>query len=323
MEEMLDTKTAKKKSFIDIIKAPFYTLLNIIVFALKGVKALFYDLWIMLYQAISWQLDKTNRGIKELTNDENNLYERTKKKPKKKKVYKYSNSTLKQLQKEKAILMDDLQNAGATRSRVPHVYYFKVRDKEGKIITGTINGLSKLDINAFLLNEEYDVYVIKTSAFIDFAYKDSSFFGKKMSTKDLIFWLTQLATYIKAGLTLNDSIKILNTQMKGNKARTRAFQAISYELTLGESFSRAMEKQGDMFPALLINMIKAAEASGTLTETLDDMSLYYTDINTTKKQMVSAMTYPGIITVFSLLVIVFILLFVVPSFTEIYNDMDA
>ncbi|MEG1506436.1 MAG: type II secretion system F family protein [Bacilli bacterium] len=323
MEEMLDTKTAKKTSFIDIIKAPFYTLLNIIVFALKGVKALFYDLWIMLYQAISWQLDKTNRGIKELTNDENNLYERTKKKPKKKKVYKYSNSTLKQLQKEKAILMDDLQNAGATRSRVPHVYYFKVRDKEGKIITGTINGLSKLDINAFLLNEEYDVYVIKTSAFIDFAYKDSSFFGKKMSTKDLIFWLTQLATYIKAGLTLNDSIKILNTQMKGNKARTRAFQAISYELTLGESFSRAMEKQGDMFPALLINMIKAAEASGTLVETLDDMSLYYTDINTTKKQMVSAMTYPGIITVFSLLVIVFILLFVVPSFTEIYNDMDA
>ncbi|MEG0977260.1 MAG: type II secretion system F family protein, partial [Bacilli bacterium] len=303
--------------------APFYTILNIIVFALKGVKALFYDLWIMLYQAISWQLDKTNRGIKELTNDENNLYERTKSRSKKKKVYKYSSSTLKKLQKEKAILMDDLQNAGATRSRVPHVYYFKVRDKEGKIITGTINGLSKLDINAFLLNEEYDVYVIKTSGFIDFAFKDSSFLGKKMSTKDLIFWLTQLATYIKAGLTLNNSIKILNTQMKGNKARTRAFQAISYELTLGESFSRAMEKQGDMFPALLINMIKAAEASGTLVETLDDMSLYYTDINTTKKQMVSAMTYPGIITVFSLLVIVFILLFVVPSFTEIYNDMDA
>ena len=107
--------------------------------------------------------------------------------------------------------------------------------------------------------------------------------------------------------------------MKGNKARVTAFKAISYELTLGESFSSALEKQGNMFPALLINMIKAAEASGTLVETLDDMSNYYTEINETHKQMVSAMTYPTIITLFAMGVIVFILLYVVPQFTEIYE----
>lgn len=105
-----------------------------------------------------------------------------------------------------------------------------------------------------------------------------------MKTKDLIFWLTQLSTYLKAGLTLNEAVKILTSQMKGNKARTTAFKAISYELTLGESFSAALEKQGNMFPALLINMIKAAEASGTLIETLDDMASYYTEIDDTKNK---------------------------------------
>ena len=139
-----------------------------------------------------------------------------------------------------------------------------------------------------------------------------------MSTKDLIFWLTQLSTYLKAGLNLSEAINVLNDQMKGNKSRKRAFKAISYELLLGESFSNAMEKQGKMFPPLLINMVKAAEASGTLIETLDDLSEYYASMNETKKQMVSALTYPLIVSIFSIAVITFILVFIVPRFTEIY-----
>lgn len=309
----------EKNVISEVLTFPFITLYNIIVYAFIGFKWLFFDLWVDIYNALGYQADKAYRSTKSnMMEEENDIYEKTKKKVKKEKVYKYSARTLKQLEEEKVALQIDLQQAGATRSKVPHVYYFKVKDTNGRIITGTMNGLSKLDINAYLLNEGYDVYVIKTSPFIDFVYKDSSFFGKSMSTKDLIFWLTQLSTYLKAGLTLNEAIKVLNTQMKGNKARSRAFEAISYELVLGESFSRAMEKQGSMFPALLINMIKAAEASGTLIETLDDLANYYTEIDATRKQMVSALTYPSIITIFSIVVIVFILLFVVPEFTGIY-----
>ena len=309
---------------MDILKSPFVVLGNIFKYAFMGIKYMLYDLWADLYAGASYSVDKTYRTTKQaFLSEEDKLYERTKKKPKKEKVYKYSEKTLAKLEEEKKELLVDLQTAGATRSREPHVYYYKVRDNTGKIVTGTMNGLSKLDINAYLLNEGYDVYVIKTSPFIDFVYKDSSFLGKKMKTKDLIFWLTQLSTYLKAGLTLNEAVKILTSQMKGNKARTTAFKAISYELTLGESFSAALEKQGNMFPALLINMIKAAEASGTLIETLDDMASYYTEIDDTKKQMKSAMTYPTIVSVFSLAVIVFIMLYVVPQFIEIYDQQGA
>ncbi len=309
---------------MDILKSPFVVLGNIFKYAFMGIKYMLYDLWADLYAGASYSVDKTYRTTKQaFLSEEDKLYERTKKKPKKEKVYKYSEKTLAKLEEEKKALLVDLQTAGATRSKEPHVYKYKVRDATGRIITGTMNGLSKLDINAYLLNEGYDVYIIETSAWIDFVYRESSFMGKKMSTKDLIFWLTQLSTYVKAGLTLNEAIKILTTQMKGNKARTTAFKAISYELTLGESFSSALEKQGDMFPALLINMIKAAEASGTLVETLDDMSAYYTEINETHKQMVSAMTYPTIVAFFSFAVIIFIMIYVVPQFIDIYEQQGT
>ena len=303
---------------------PFIIFFNIFKYAFLGLKYVTYEMWANLYTGTSYTLDRTYQTTKQaFASEEDRIYERTKRKKKKEKVYTYSQKVLAKLENEKKALLVDLQTAGATRSKEPHVYYYKVRDNTGKIITGTMNGLSKLDINAYLLNEGYDVYSIKTSKFIDFAYKDSSFLGKKMSTKDLIFWLTQLSTYIKAGLTLNESIKILTTQMKGNKARTTAFKAISYELTLGENFSTAMEKQGNMFPALLINMIKAAEASGTLVETLDDMAAYYTEIDETRKQMKSAMTYPMIVSVFSVAVIIFIMVYVVPKFEVIYAQQGA
>ena len=318
MQETLN-EAPKSNNVLELLKTPFIVLYNIIVYAGVGIKATFFDLWVNLYNGASYQVDKTYRHTKQqFMEEEDKIYEMTKKKTKKQKVYKYSSKYLAKLEEEKKELQLDLQNAGATRSKTPHVYLYKVKEASGRIITGTMNGLSKLDINSYLINEGYEIYSIKTSPFIDFVYKDSSFFGKKMSTKDLIFWLTQLSTYIKAGLTLNESIKILATQMKGSKARTTAFKAISYELTLGESFSSALEKQGTMFPALLINMIKAAEASGTLVETLDDMSSYYTEINETHKQMISAMTYPSIITIFAIGVVIFILLYVVPQFTDIY-----
>jgi len=240
------------------------------------------------------------------------------KKRKKEKAYHYSAKTIAKLEAEHQELLRDLQTTGATRSKEVNVYYFKVRDKSGKIITGTMNGLSKLDINAFLVNEGYTVYSIKTSPMINFLFKESDFMSPKMSTKELIFWLTQLSTYLKAGITLNDAVKILSKQMSTKKSKMRAFQSISYELTLGANFSSALEKQGNMFPALLINMIKAAEASGTLLETLEDMADYYTEIDNTKKQMKSAMTYPLIISIFAIGVVVFILMFIIPKFVDIY-----
>ena len=305
---------------IDFFKNIILVVFYIFYYAFVGIKACTYDLFVYIYNFISWRLDKAYKKTKEvLKNDD--VDSDTKKK--KEKTYVYSARRLAKLEKEREELIRDLQSNEAIRTKETNVYYFEVRDKNGKIIKGTMNGLSKLDINSFLINEGYTVYNIKTSPMINFLYKESSFGSPKMSVKELQFLLTQLATYLKAGITLNDAIKILSRQMARKKSKARAFQSISYELTLGSSFSVALEKQGNMFPALLINMVKAAEASGTLIETLEDMANYYTEVDETKKQMKSAMMYPIIVSIFAVGVITFILLYIIPKFVEIYEQNDV
>lgn len=313
-------KKSPSNNILIFFKNVFFAFLSIFTYAYKGVKACTFDLFVFLYNSISWRLDKAYRRTRESVNFDD--YDQDKGKQKKEKIYKYSKRTMAKLEKEYNELVNDLQTTGATRTKEPNIYLYKVQESNGKIVTGTMSGSSKLDINSFLVNEGYKVYSIKTNKYINFLYKDSVFGGSRLSVKDLIFWLTQLSTYLKSGITLNDSIRILAKQMSKKPSRAKAFKKISYELILGSSFSTALEKQGNMFPALLINMIKAAEASGTLIETLDDMANYYTEIDNTRKEMKSAMMYPMIVSLFSVGVIIFILSYVIPQFVEIYEKND-
>ncbi len=241
-------------------------------------------------------------------------------KPKENK-YVYSEKTLKKLQVEKEKLLKDLIEAGATRSEKSTIYYYKIKNKEGKIVTGTMNAFSKLDVNSFLVSEGNEVYNIVTSSWINFVYQESTLFGiNKLSNKEIILFTSQLSTYLKAGLTIGESIKILSKQVSKNKGKIRKLKSLSYEITLGSSFSASLEKQGNLFPKFLINMLKSSEAAGTVIETLDELSDYYTKLNQSKKEMISALTYPSIVLVFSIGVIIFIMLFIVPQFTSIYQS---
>lgn len=234
-----------------------------------------------------------------------------------------SKKKLAQLEKAKMELQAEIAGAGSIRSKEPQVFQFTAKNIDGNLEKGIISGFSKLDVQTFLLQDGYDVYKIESNKYIDTIYGKNSFLAPKLKTKDLLFWLTQLSTYIKSGITLTESIRILNHQMGKKPHYKRAFQAIIYELTMGESFSTALEKQGTMFPALLINMIKAAEATGELEATLDDMANYYDEMEKTRKQMISALTYPTVILIFSIAIVTFIMVWVIPQFVSMYASADA
>ena len=230
----------------------------------------------------------------------------------------------KKLNAERDSLLSIINDGNEKRLDKPQTFRYKALSPEGKIETSTFIGVSKLDIYTFLTSEGYTVFSIETSDLINFIYGQSSLsFNKKISTKDLIFYITQLSTYIKSGITLTEAMRILAKQLSKNRNLKRAMQSVVYYLTMGESFSAALEHQAGTFPSLVVNMIKAAEATGNLEEALDDLGKYYTDINATRKQMISAVTYPAFIGVFSLTIITAIMLFVVPKFVGIYETAGA
>lgn len=226
----------------------------------------------------------------------------------------------KMIKSNEALVKFDQENEVTLEKKV--AWRYTAFDLDGKKVKGTVDAHSRVEVHSYLLSEGLTPYSIETSRMIQLLYGNLNTKKKKIKTKDLIFLLTQLSTYLKSGITLVESLNILIRQTK-NKNIKYILREATQELTMGESFSKALEKQGNAFPKLLINMVKASELTGELPETLDDMIQYYTDVEATRKQMISALTYPSIVFVFTVGVITFVLLYVVPQFVNIYNSMDA
>lgn len=199
--------------------------------------------------------------------------------------------------------------------------YIAINEK-GKKIKGYFDAFTRLDVQSFLMGEGLAVYSIRTSKWIQTLHGSIGTNKTKIKQKDLIFLLTQLSTYIKSGITLVDSLNILIRQVEKRAYKSILRDAV-YDLTVGESFSTALEKRGVAFPKLLINMVKASELTGELPEALDDMVQYYTEAEEARKEMVSALTYPSIVFIFTLAVVTFVMMYVVPKFVDIYNTMDS
>ncbi len=220
-------------------------------------------------------------------------------------------------------LLLDFEGADAEKSEQKIMYKYVAKDPNGKIIKGYFPAYSKVEVHSFLLSEGNEVYSIETNKWIQRIYGNPNQTNKsKIKTKDLIFFCTQLSTYIKAGITLVEALKILSHQFK-NKTYLRIFRTMIYDLSTGDSFSTAMDKQGEAFPRLLINMVKTSEMTGELPEVLDNMSDYFTETDKTKRQMITAMTYPTIIFIFAIAAVIFIMVYVVPQFVEVYEGIDG
>lgn len=220
-------------------------------------------------------------------------------------------------------LLIDFDGEDAEKSETKELYQYVAKDQEGHVIKDFFEAFSKVEVHSFLLGEGFEVYSIKKASKWTIFVRGKSKSNKvRIKTKDLIFFITQLSTYLKAGIPLVEALKILLRQFK-NKSYQKIFKAIIYDLTMGENFSVALDKQGSAFPRLFINMVKTAEMTGELPEVLDDMYEYYSETEKTRKQMITAMMYPSLVLIFAIGVITFILMFVIPQFVEIYESMDA
>lgn len=214
-----------------------------------------------------------------------------------------------------------IENIGNNEKVKLNRYKYTVKDDTGKLTVDYFDAPSKVEVESFLISQGLNVVEIKEDKF-------SKQLGlgnartKKFSYKELAFFLTQLSTYIKAGIPLTDSVVILSKQAKKKKDKN-LYKKIVYELNKGLNFSQALEKQGNIFPKLLINMLKTSELTGNLTENLDDMASYYKTSDENRKQIISAMTYPSIVLVASIAILTFIMLYVVPQFQGIYNQLGS
>ena len=194
-------------------------------------------------------------------------------------------------------------------------YRYKVKDTNGKVSSNTFEAASKNDVRVFLTNEGYEVLEIKERSKYDIDVGGNG----KIKMGQLAFLLTQLSTYIKAGIPLINSVRILAKQSQ-NAMEKKILNKVVYELVVGEKFSIALEKQGKAFPSFLINMVKTSEMTGDLAGALDEMAEYYQETDASRKAMKSALIYPAVIFTAAVAAIIFIVTYVVPQFASMFTE---
>lgn len=205
-------------------------------------------------------------------------------------------------------------------TKVKTRYKYVAYDKNGKQVKGYFDAFRRMDVESFLTAQGYKILNIKAKKISKAG--DFFTFSNEMKYKDLVFFLTQLSTYIKSGIPLTESLVMIENQTKDKKKKD-LYKRIVYELNTGANFSEALARQGNVFPKLLINMLKTSELTGNLTESLDDMAAYYKTADSNRKQVISALTYPSVVLVISIAVLTFLLIFIIPKFQSIFDQLGS
>ena len=144
---------------------------------------------------------------------------------------------------------------------------------------------------------------------------------KKFKTKDLAFATRQMAAMLTSGLTLVRALDILCKEQESEAARN-IWRDVYENVQKGESFSDSLEVHGSVFPTLLVAMVGAGEASGSLDVIMQRLSDYYANQNKISNTIKSAMVYPIILCVLLVVVVIGVFVFIMPTFADLYDNPD-
>jgi type IV pilus assembly protein PilC len=186
--------------------------------------------------------------------------------------------------------------------------------------SGTISATSKREALEKLREEG-----IRTTEIIEvkesFLTKEITI-GNPVKLQHLVIYLRQFATLLKAGVSVVDSTKILAAQTE-SKALKKALLDIEQELREGNPLSHAAAKHNKIFSPMYINMVKAGEAGGNMDETLERLAEHFEKQHNTRKKIVAALSYPAVIGALAIIVVIFLLVVVVPTFVQMFADFGG
>jgi general secretion pathway protein F/type IV pilus assembly protein PilC len=155
-------------------------------------------------------------------------------------------------------------------------------------------------------------------------YENISFSRKyKIPPKELAGLSRELSMYIRSGITIVSALKIVQTHYEKNKKMKLFLSTVSTHLDEGNNFYSALESQSIVIlPEFYKQSIKVSESGGILDEVLMELSRFLKEQDVINREIKSAFAYPTFMIIISLLMISFMLAFVVPQITGIFESMD-
>ncbi|MGC8728224.1 MAG: type II secretion system F family protein [Elusimicrobiales bacterium] len=194
-------------------------------------------------------------------------------------------------------------------------FTYKAKDSKGKVVEGDIEASSQFDAISKLKSQKLSVINISQT-------KKKKLKGGKVSSKDIVIFSRQLSTLVSSGVPIIQSLSILESQAE-NKNFAQVIATIKKDIEGGLSISDAMAKHPKVFSELYVSMIRAGELGGILDTILDRLSSYLESAAALRDKVKSALMYPMIVGGIAVVITVFLIIFVIPIFKNIFQGFGA
>ncbi|MCK4873656.1 MAG: type II secretion system F family protein [Phycisphaerales bacterium] len=202
-------------------------------------------------------------------------------------------------------------------------YRYKARDSKSEFITGEINAASsrdavrKLRVDGIVTS---DVWLSASGVDSEKVLLQEA--GKNVKREEVIAFAQQLSVMIDTGVPLSEAMDAILRNSKSGPFK-RVLTEVTEDITSGLSFSNALDRWPRVFPTLMISLMRASEASGTMGPMLSRLSHYLGKERKTIKQIKGALTYPAVMMTIAVIVTGFLMVFVLPRFAGIYKSRSA
>ena len=195
----------------------------------------------------------------------------------------------------------------------------------GKYIEGEIDALNNAEAAHKLKEQKVIITKLtqsKKKKEVKKKEKTSFSFGTGVKPKEILIFCKQFATMLRAGLPVLNTLNMLIEQTKAPGMK-KIITSIRKDLESGNALSKCFEKHPKVFDTVVVNLIKAGEASGKLDTFLQRIVISLEKREKIKSQIKSALFYPGVLLSVAIIVTIFMLMKVVPVFAKMYEGMGV
>lgn len=197
-------------------------------------------------------------------------------------------------------------------------YQYKARGEEGRLVTGRMSASSETELQSRL---ERNGFYLVSSSVEKLNVLEEDIINKLLpiSLRSIYTITLQLSNTVETGMPLLVSLRVIADNCKSKKLE-QVLKTIIKDLESGTSFSEALNKHPKIFTKFYISMVELGEASGTLPKILNNIAEYIKREIEIKRQVVSAMVYPIILSLVGTGIVVYILTSILPVFIKIFEE---
>ena len=195
-------------------------------------------------------------------------------------------------------------------------YRYRAQNTDGRIIAGEMKATDEAELQGKLKEEGLLLVEAKEATRAAKAHK-------RLKYDRVADFSRNLSKLLGAGVTLVKALRIISEDESIKEQERKVYSDVLKLVRSGMTLSDAMEEQGGTFPSLFVNMIRSSESGGNMDGTAANMAEYYSKEYKLQQKIKSSTTYPKILGVLIVIVVIIIMGFVLPQFDSLFEQMDS